>query len=289
MSLSRGDKGSEVTRLQNTLIALGHPLPRWGADGDLGSETLDTVSELLTAHGRTIDPDANVVDDKELAFIYALHDLMTAPPSKDASPPAMIDRRSFAGNNKDRGPREWTKVTGWCLHQTACHLGASSNIARCDGVGAHFVVYQDGRIFWLHDLNRIIIHGNGWNSQTIGIEIDGLFAGVEDDPSTVWDDPSTSYKEKAMSVTQAQIDAVKQLIRWGTAEVAKHGGRVHKLVAHRQSSGTRRNDPGSKVWKEVAIPMSAELGFDYGGIGFTVGSGYPIPEAWDPKAKGIKY
>lgn len=289
MSLSRGDNGPEVTKLQDVLIALDYPLPRWGADGNLGPETLSAIEDLMVAHGRIVDPDSNVVDDKELAFIYALHDLLVALPPDDASPPPMIDRRSFAGRNKDIGPRSWTEVTGWCLHQTACHLGSSSKISRCDRIGAHFVVYQDGRIFWLHDLDRKVIHGHGWNRQTIGIEIDGLFAGIEGDPSTVWNDPSTPREEKAMTPTQAQIDAVKQLIRWGTAEVARHGGRIQKLVAHRQSSKNRRNDPGSKVWKEIAIPMSAELGFDHGGIGFTIGNGRPIPEAWDPNAKNIEY
>jgi N-acetyl-anhydromuramyl-L-alanine amidase AmpD len=285
MSLKRGDTGPEVTKLQNEVIALGYPLPRWGADGNLGSETLTEVHHLLADHGKVNDPNVDVVDDVELAFIEALYQHSLATPH----PPVIIDRRPFTGKNKDMGPREWAKTTGWCLHQTACHLGSSSNIARCDNVGAHFVVYQDGRIFWLHDLNRMIIHGNGWNAQTIGIEIDGLFAGIEGNPSTVWDDPSTPYHEKAMSLTAAQAESVRQLIRWGTGEVKAHGGNITKIVAHRQSSDSRRNDPGSKVWQEIAIPMSAELGCDYGGVGFRLGSGYPIPVEWDPAAVGYKY
>lgn len=289
MALHVRDKGPDVKALQNVLIRLGYQLPRWGADGDLGGETLDAVAQLLTDHGRTVDPDCNTVDDYELAFIHALHDTVKTEPPDGPAPPPMIDRRAFTGTRKDCGPRKWTEVTGWCLHQTACHLGASSKIDRCDGVGAHFVVYQNGDIFWLHDLNRTIIHGHGWNNRTIGIEIDGLFAGIEGDPSTVWDDPSTPFKEKVMSVTPAQIEAVKRLIRWGTAEVARHGGKVTKIVAHRQSSETRRHDPGSKVWQEIAIPLSQELGMDDGGVGFKIGHGRAIPVEWDLRCKGVKY
>ena len=288
MALKRGDTGPEVKRLQQALLYLGYALPRWGADGNLGTESLDAASNMLVSHGRTTDPSYNIIDDSELAFIYSVEEMHKSDVSSVPPPTQLIDRRSFAGNNKDYGAREWTNVTGWCLHQTACNLSSSKDIARCDKVGAHFVVYPDGRVFWLHDLNRLIVHGNGWNTQTIGIEIDGLFAGVEGDDSTVWDDPSTAWHEKAGSVSQAAIEATSQLIRWGTAEVAKHAGRMTKIVAHRQASMDRRNDPGSKVWKEIAIPMSAELHMDYGGVGFKLG-GYAIPEAWDPNAKGIKY
>lgn len=290
MQLKRGDTGPNVVTLQTCLIELGYPLPRYGADGDLGDESLDAAAQVLTDHGRRVDPSHDVLDDDELSFIFALRDLLAAqPPPESELPSLVVDRRAFTGLDKDRGPREWTKITGWCLHQTACHLGASSDIARCDNVGAHFVVYQDGRVFWLHDLNRIIIHGNGWNNQCIGIEIDGLFAGIEGDPQTVWNDPDTSWVDQAMPLTPAQAQSVKQLMRWGTAEVAKHGGLIHKCVAHRQSSGSRRNDPGSKVWQEIALPMSAELGFDDGGPGFTLDDGYPIPVEWDPKRTGYHY
>jgi len=284
MTLKRGDTGPEVEQLQRELIMLGYDLPRWGADGDLGAETLTQVGNLFRDHG--YPPTCRLdegIGTNDLQFIHNLA-TQTAP-----VPPDMIDRRTFAGRSKDRGPRDWSKVKGWCLHQTACHLGASDRISRSDNVGAHFVVYQDGRIFWLHDLNRIVEHGNGWNNATIGIEIDGLFAGLEGDPKTVWDDPSTPYKEKAMTLTAVQAESVKQLMRWGTAEVAAHGGKVTKIVAHRQASDTRRNDPGSKVWQEIALPMMAELGCDSGGVGFRLNQGYPIPEEWDPAAKGHKY
>jgi N-acetylmuramoyl-L-alanine amidase len=293
MSLKRGNSGEAVTQLQNDLLELGEHLPRWGADGKLGDETFDAVTSLLVKHGRKaeLDPAPDVVDDEELKFIGALRDLLRESP-KVAPPDALLDRRAQAGGNKDMGPRSWPDVKGWCLHQTACHLGASKDPARCDNIGAHFVVYQDGRVFWLHDLDRRIIHGNGFNSQTIGIEIDGLFAGVEGDLSTVWDDQSTPQREQAMTLTPAQTTAVKQLIRWTHAEIVRHGGQPTTIVAHRQASGDRRDDPGSKVWKEIAMPMLTEFRLSDGGPGFMLKDGQggmPIPESWDPSRTGIKY
>ena len=216
--LHRGDTGSTVLQLQRELLALGYTLPRWGADANLGNETFAALDDFLRDHGEVAHPNVNTVSDELLAYV---HTLAVRLASDFAFPkPTIIDRRHAASRKHDFGPRSWNRVTGWCLHQTACHLGASRDLARCDNVGAHFVVYQDGRIFWLHDLERLVDHGNAWNSQTIGIEIDGLFAGLEDNPATVWDDPSTPYHEKAMSLTEVQADAVKALIRGGTGEVS---------------------------------------------------------------------
>ena len=203
------------------------------------------------------------------------------------------DRRKTAaqahgpGGKWKVGRRSWKKVTGVCLHQTACVLGERP--ARYDTVGAHICITRAGKVIWLHDFDRVVVHGHGWNAQTIGIEIDGLYAGVEGDPKTVWDDPSTPGKEKGQGLTQAATDATKQTLRWIDDVVTEKGGDFKALVAHRQSSDTRRNDPGSAIWKAIALPMSTELGLNDGGAGFKLNDGYPIPEAWDPRRIGIKY
>jgi hypothetical protein len=141
----------------------------------------------------------------------------------------------------------------------------------------------------MHDFDRLVSHGNGWNSGTVGIEIDGLYAGVEGDPATVWNDPSTARREEGMVLTSESIIATQHAIRWIVQEIMDHKGRVNALVAHRQSSGSRRNDPGSAIWKSIALPLHAELGLIDGGINFKLGDGYAIPEAWDPRCKNIPY
>ena len=42
------------------------------------------------------------------------------------------------------------------------------------------------------------------------------------------------------------------------------------------------------MWQRVAVPLHAELGLTDGGVGFAIG-GYPIPESWDARCKGVKY
>ncbi len=286
--MKRGDKGPKIQELQEILIELGFDLVRWGADGDLGTETLEAFEAFLMKYSlERIDVDPNVITDEELAYLYLVQDRLR---SKQVPPPQnLVDRRAYTGTNKDYGPRTWLETYGICLHQTACHLGASKRLDRCDKIGAHFVVYQTGAVFWLHDQDRIIEHGHGWNAHTIGIEIDGLFEGVLGEPSTLWNDPDTPYVDKAMRPTTAQIEATKQLIRWNCDFIRKRGGRIRSLVAHRQSSATRPNDPGSESWQEISIPMQRELGLSSGALGFKIGTGRPIPESWDSSKKGVKY
>jgi hypothetical protein len=210
-------------------------------------------------------------------------DILEAYPA----PTLLSDLRTQASQKHDYGKRAWTAVTGICLHQTACLLGERP--ARWETVGAHLGVTRGGRVIWLHDFDRLVVHGNGWNTQTVGIEIDGLYAGLEGDPRTVWDDPSTPNRERGMVLTAEAIDATTTAIRWICSEVARRGGAIKALVAHRQASEDRRNDPGSAIWKAVALPLQAELELSDGGVGFKLGSGRPIPEAWDPRCIGVKY
>lgn len=210
-------------------------------------------------------------------------------PAEAFPPPCvLIDRRAHAHLNPkiNGGVRAWKKITGVCLHQTACDMGERPE--RYDTLGAHFAVLRSGRVVWVHKLERFVWHAQGWSAGTVGIEVNGLFEGVLGDPKTVWDDPSTKVHEVGQRVTAEQIVATRQLVRWICTLVAQKGGEIKALVAHRQSSKNRRNDPGSEIWKEVALPLHAELGLSDGGKGFVKG-GLPIPEAWDPRCKGIKY
>ncbi len=213
------------------------------------------------------------------------------PPPTTVGPPGVqfFDRRKYA--SQAHGPNhEWpvtdrplSSVTGVCLHQTACLLG--ENVPRYDNVGAHFAVTRMGKVIWLHDFDRKVAAANGWNNGTVSIEIDGLYAGVEGDPSTVWDDPSTPSRETAMVLTQETIHAVNALLEWIKGQL---GPQMNVIVAHRQSSESRRNDPGSAIWKACALPMHAKLGCSDGGVGFKL-DGYAIPAVWDPRCTGIKY
>lgn len=229
---------------------------------------------------------------------------MTTDAELDLFAQAMIDRRNVHAPLLKRpnqpavrytpAHRTWANTRGVTLHQTACHMGERTE--RYDHIGAHFAVLRSGRVLWMADLDRVVIHGNGWNNQCVGIEIDGLYAGLEDDPDTAqdeslrttWDDPTTPTREQPMQVTPAAMESTRQLVRWIRRAVTRKGGRLDVLCAHRQSSVDRRNDPGQAIWQQVAVPLHAELGLSDGGVGFVLG-GYPVPAAWDARCKGIAY
>jgi hypothetical protein len=202
-------------------------------------------------------------------------------------PVGLVDMRLSSSNKHVYGKRAWRNVTGICLHQTACLLGERPG--RWESVGAHIGITRGGQVLWLHPFDSLVAHGNGWNARTIGIEIDGLYAGVEGDPATVWDDPTTPVRESGMELPVAATAAARHTIHWICSEVAKKGGEVRALVAHRQASANRRNDPGSEIWQRIAMPAISELGLWDGGAGFKIGEGRPIPEAWNPRRRGERY
>lgn len=250
------------------------------ADGVL---TPEHVTELVTywqaTHG--LEPDGRAGPGETIPSIEA------SATSRARTQPApvpsfVIDIRRTASTRHVGPKRARSAVTGICLHQTACVLGERPE--RYETVGAHIGITRSGKVIWMHSFEDVVYHGNGWNDATIGIEIDGLYAGIEGDLSTVWDDPSTARHEQPMALTGEAITAACETIRWLSAEY-----KIKALVAHRQSSASRRNDPGSAIWKAIALPMHAELELGDGGIGFKLGDGRAIPEAWDPRCRNIPY
>ena len=65
-TLRKGSKGELVTMLQKKLMELGYQLPRYGADGDYGNETINAVKQFQKDHGLTAD---GVVGEKTWSAI----------------------------------------------------------------------------------------------------------------------------------------------------------------------------------------------------------------------------
>lgn len=286
MALEKNQHGPEVVKLQQTLAALGYSLPRWGVDGWLGRESLAAITQLFAEHGRPFDADTGAVSDEELAFIYDLQRSLAQAIPLPVPPDRFFDLRAQAGLAHDYGLRPWSKVTGVCLHQTACVLGEQPE--RWTTVGAHLGITRGGKVIFLHDFDRLIVHGNGWNTECVGIELDGMYAGIEGDLCTFWQPPGQP-RRPPQAPTPELVEAAKATIRWIKAVVESHGGALNALVAHRQASQERQSDPGSALWQQVAVPLHEELALTDGGVGFKLGTGYPIPESWDARCKGISY
>lgn len=54
-ALRAGCRGDDVKELQNALLSLDYDLPKWGADGDYGNETVKAVNAFKLDHGLKVD------------------------------------------------------------------------------------------------------------------------------------------------------------------------------------------------------------------------------------------
>lgn len=66
--IGKGDKGEEVKKVQNALLLAGEKLPRYGADGDFGSETLAALKSFQRKNGL---PVTGEVDDATQKLLFA--------------------------------------------------------------------------------------------------------------------------------------------------------------------------------------------------------------------------
>jgi hypothetical protein len=283
--LTRGDKGPEVTGLQKALVFLGYKLPRWGADGKLGNETLDAVSRFLLDHAKDYkDADRNTVSDYELNLIAQVCAAVNQQKPQALPGIEFHDMRKAATRDGVGGRRQWTQITGITLHQTACDFGHEKP-DRWDTLHAHVGASREGKVFWVHDFEFVVYHGNELNGFTVGLECEGNYPGVVGDHSSVWQPGGGSM----MSATPELVNAAQEAIEWICATVAAHGGKVTNLYAHRQTAGSRRADPGEELWKQVALPVLSRLSLTDGGSTFKIDNGRPIPQAWNPAYTGNAY
>ena len=76
-TLKKGSRGDKVIDLQKMLMSLGYGLPKYGADGSFGNETLAAVKAFQADHGLTAD---GIVGQKTLA---AIQDAVAGKPTSD--------------------------------------------------------------------------------------------------------------------------------------------------------------------------------------------------------------
>src|SRR5258707_10312121 len=89
-ALKSGSKGPAVENIQKQLLALGYALPRFGADADLGDETLTAYAAFMIEAGLLAPTD-------ELPNSVTVAELGSS--SVGASKPASIDRKSTRLNS----------------------------------------------------------------------------------------------------------------------------------------------------------------------------------------------
>lgn len=274
--MKKGDTGPKVLALQQKILLLNPlALPRFGADSDLGDETLHALAVLL-------DDDTIEESDVVTAAQLSALDVLVAKERPTGNPGwTYLDRREQASKAERKGKRKRTEYD-LVWHQTDCEMGEKP--ARYDGVPVHFVVTSGGQIIQLHDVDELLYAAHALNKSGISIEVEGHFAGIEGDLSN---SSYPAYHKDAgrtpQVMPQVQIEAARQCAHLIKAQLAAIGAKLKRQTTHRQGvKGVRRRDPGEQVCKKVILPLEQGIApFDWA---YTVGQGEQVPTPWHPQS-----
>jgi hypothetical protein len=229
-------------------------------------------------------------------MIYDTSSVLDLTPQQ-TMPPGRPEKYNMRGRKVVlRDPKN---VTGVVIHQTACVFGVSNNQVKLAGgdpvlakhrralnIGAHVTAFMTGKAVYANPLDWYVYHGNGFNAFCDGLEIEGLYCGLKGRQSTAAGDP-----KKITMLTRATIDAARTGLTFIVERRRAMGSPMEWVYAHRQSSASRRSDPGEEIWYEVVLNYAVPV------LGLRVnnslvlpasnrrnGPGYPIPKEWDASA-----
>lgn len=192
------------------------------------------------------------------------------------------------GRVVERAPKDITTIV---VHQTACVFGPleqpDKRHVRALGVACHALAFNDGVVALPNPLPWYVWHGNEFNPVSLGLEIEGHFPGLPDDPSTPRrEDIATVWGGKATPLTATLVEASCAALDYLVAKGRELGMPIEFIAAHRQSSDTRRSDPGWEIWRTVVLEYAVpKLGLKTL-PSYAIGNGRPIPKEWDPHGVG---
>src|SRR5690606_745559 len=114
-----GARGGFVAELQEKLIASGYPLPRFGADGALGSETISALEAWAVDSGAPEAEDG--LQDHEInGAVEAFLGSVDGFSADDAVDFSRLRRLDVVNHGQSRGNRLWKQIDSIVLHQTGC-------------------------------------------------------------------------------------------------------------------------------------------------------------------------
>jgi hypothetical protein len=291
-------------------------------DDELDSETWTALYEFAESRGFDWSMESMEDEDGEIPpeVIHALLDpmAMLSFAAADADEPMVFDDPGMASREgpldlssvevfdlttqhdlnpakAKRTPRPLSGITTILLHQTGVKFGVTKSAMAKYGprvglhrrfydVACHVAALTNGDVLYVNPWERYVLHGNSANRFSIGIEIEGLYAGVVGDPKTV-------SGTNPMTLTPATIAAARRAVKYAVEEGRKLGCPITQIAAHRSFHGSRISDPGQEIWREVALWAVAQfdLRIDYD---LAVKSkkearldGRRIPREWDPAGK----
>lgn len=213
---------------------------------------------------------------------------------KKVSDSRIIDLTAQADKSRRLRTRDSKQVHALVLHQMACCYKVKDPLKRFLKIAPHFAILPDGRILQLHPILSLTGASNGFNHGSVAVEFAGNFPDVK---GKWWIDrkelgvlketlkklPTAQIQARVQAyikanqnqVTPQQIEAGRYLVRY-----LKQTMGLKTILAHRQSSKDRENDPGPDIWYHVGQWAIDNLGLKDGGPGFKVGTGNPIPDLW---------
>lgn len=206
----------------------------------------------------------------------------------------IIDLTAQADKTRRIRTRDPKKVHALVLHQMACCFKVVDPLKRFLKMAPHFAILPDGRILQLHPILSLTGASNDFNPGSVAVEFAGNFPNTKGKwwiskkelanikkrfaalPEAQIKARIDAYiKANQNRVTPEQIEAGRYLVRYLIRTMG-----LKTILAHRQSSGDRENDPGPDIWYHVGQWAIDNLGLKDGGPGFKVGTGNPIPDLW---------
>jgi hypothetical protein len=180
--------------------------------------------------------------------------------------------------------RDPKTITGIGIHQTACVFGPADNLIkrhrRAFDVPSHALAFRDGVVATAFPMLWYMYHGHRLNAFTYGLEIEGQYPGLLDDPATPQrEDIQTAWKG-ITPLDDLTIETARAALKYLYEEGLKLGSPVQYVWAHRQSNDKKIHDPGAGIWKHVVLDYAVAV------LGLKVepnrkwNDGNPIPAAW---------
>ncbi len=200
-----------------------------------------------------------------------------------ASGSRIIDLTAQADKTLRKGTRDPNKVHALVLHQMACCFKPKDPLRRFLRLKAHFAILEDGRILQLHPVSALLWASNGFNAGSVAVEFAGNFPAT----SGKWWQGDKFGRNRP---TAAQFEAGRYLVRYLIRTMG-----LTTVLAHRQSSNSRGNDPGPDIWYHVGQWAVDTLGLKDGGPGYKhPAGGTPIPREWrtwgrSARSSGIRF
>lgn len=184
--------------------------------------------------------------------------------------------------------RDPSKITGIVLHQVGMMLPITARQIRRSGgdralakarrmarMPVHGAASVCGLAVLTRPLESYLYAANGFNATTLSVEFEGRYPGLDDGSV-----PSM--------LVCAGVELLREIVREGRAL----GMPLQWVYAHRQSSPSRRADPGEQLWRAMkpvaeSFGLKARPGLRLKSTSKKApGWGRPIPGKWDPCGVG---